>query len=71
MTLLKTVTATGSLNLADSGNLVGFAFANNTNSDAYIRNFNVENWQGGGGSDCSQYQQQISDAIEFINGSGS
>lgn len=24
----------------------------------------------GGGSDCSQYQQQIADAIEYINGSG-
>ena len=40
-----------------------------TNSACYIRNIKAESL-GGGGSDCSQYQTEISNAITYINGSG-
>ena len=70
-TLLKTVTTTGSLNLSSSGNLVGFAFAENSNSDAYIRKFKVETLGDTPYSPCAEYMEEISDAITYINGSGS
>jgi len=38
-------------------------------SESYVRNIKAESL-GGGGSDCSQYQTQINNAIEYINGSG-
>ena len=40
-----------------------------TNSTAYVKNIKATTL--GGGSDCSQYQTEISNAIEYINGSGS
>ena len=36
-----------------------------------VKNVKVYTGEGGGGSDCSQYQTEISNAIEYINGSGS
>ena len=49
---------------------VGLAFlAKYTIYPYYIRNIKAESL--GGGSDCSQYQTQINNAIEYINGSGS
>ena len=45
---------------------LGIGYANN--SYGYFRNIKAESL--GGGSDCSQYQTEISNAIEYINGSG-
>ena len=39
-----------------------------TNSICYVKNIKAESL--GGGSDCSHYQTQISNAITYINGSG-
>lgn len=47
---------------------LGIGYANN--SYGYFRNIKAESL-GGGGSDCSQYQTEISNAITYINGSGS
>ena len=41
-TLLKSISATGSLNLSANSNVVGFALANTSGADAYIRNLKVE-----------------------------
>lgn len=40
----------------------------NGNNQKYVKNIKVQTI--GGGSDCSQYQQQIEDAITYINGDG-
>ena len=46
-----------------------FCEKGSTDSVCYVKNIKAETL-GGGGSDCSQYQTKISNAIEYINGSG-
>lgn len=68
----STLLATDSTTLTVNNKQVGiFLLTQNgtTNSACYVKNIKAETL--GGGSDCSQYQQQISDAITYINGSGS
>ena len=49
---------------------VGITFlASNTSKYYYVRN--IKAVSQGGGSDCTQYQTEINNAIEYINGSGS
>lgn len=68
-TLLETITATGSLNLSSTGNYVAIGANYTSNTILRVKNIKVESL--GGGSDCSQYQTEINNAIEYINGSGS
>ena len=48
---------------------VGFMTVAGSSYGSYVRNVKAESL--GGGSDCSSYQTQISNAIAYINGSGS
>ena len=62
----KTVTYT--INNKSMGILL-FCEKGTTDSVCYVKNIKAESL--GGGSDCSQYQTEINNAIEYINGSGS
>ena len=65
---LATKTRTQTINNKRMG-LFLFCETGTTNSACYVKNIKAESL--GGGSDCSQYQTEISNAIEYINGSGS
>ena len=67
-----TVLVTDTASLVVNNSQVGiFLLTQNgtTNSTAYVKNIKATTL--GGGSDCSQYQTEISNAITYINGSGS
>ena len=67
----STLLATDSTTLTVNNKQVGiFLLTQNgtTNSACYVKNIKAETL--GGGSDCSSYQTQIANAIEYINGDG-
>ena len=67
-----TVLATDSTTMTVENRQVGIFLltqSGTTNSTCYVKNIKAESL--GGGSDCSQYTTQISNAITYINGSGS
>ena len=66
--LMNSDTTTYSISNKSMGILL-FCERGLSNSICYVRNIKAESL--GGGSDCSQYTTQISNAIEYINGSGS
>ena len=64
-----TVIGTQSRTVSFTPYYVGFQVVGGSSYGSYVRNVKAETL--GGGSDCSQYQTQINNAIEYINGSGS
>ena len=65
----KTMTLTLQQSNYIGGKLGLFVEVFSSATHCYIKNIKVETI--GGGSDCSEYQTQINNAIEYINGSGS
>ena len=64
-----TVIGTQSRTVSFDTYYVGFMTVAGTSYGSYVRNVKAESL--GGGSDCTQYQTQINNAITYINGSGS
>ena len=71
VTDVDTGTTVGTLSRSTSFDTyyVGFMTVAGQSYGSYVRNVKAESL--GGGSDCSQYQTEISNAITYINGSGS
>lgn len=71
VTDVDTGTTVGTLSRSTSFDTyyVGFMTVAGQSYGSYVRNVKAESL--GGGSDCSSYQTQISNAIAYINGSGS